>query len=352
MTEEIVVRQDQGIVKAERMALVGQAANGYAAQSAFLEYRSRLSHNTRRRIDADLALFSAFLGNAGVHAGDLANDPEAWSGVSWGLVEAFIKWQLQQGYAIGSVNIHLSTIKTFAALACKAGVISHAEKALIADVKGYSHKEGKHIDQQRQAENIPTRLGHKKSEPVSIPADILPMLKNQPNTGQGRRDALLMCLLLDHGLRIGEIAALTRKDFNLKAGLLRFYRAKVDMTQTHELTADTRRAARAYLQHDAPASGMLWRTSHKGTGKLLDQMSEVSATRALTKRVELLGRKAGIEGLSAHDGRHAWATIAVKNKTSIDRLKDAGGWKSVAMPLRYIEAGKIANEGVNLGDDT
>jgi len=29
-------------------------------------------------------------------------------------------------------------------------------------------------------------------------------------------------------------------------------------------------------------------------------------------------------------------------------LKDAGGWNSPAMPLRYIEAAKIANEGVRL----
>src|SRR5687768_4487690 len=64
-----------------------------------------------------------------------------------------------------------------------------------------------------------------------------------------------------------------------------------------------------------------------------------------TKRVELLGRKAGVEGLIAHDARHYWATYEARNKTSIDRLMDAGGWNSGAMPLRYIEAARIANEG-------
>ncbi|MBC8492724.1 MAG: site-specific integrase, partial [Chloroflexi bacterium] len=52
---------------------------------------------------------------------------------------------------------------------------------------------------------------------------------------------------------------------------------------------------------------------------------------------------------SAHDCRHYWATQAARSGTPIDRLQDAGGWSSPAMPLRYVEAAKIANEGVRLG---
>jgi integrase len=70
-----------------------------------------------------------------------------------------------------------------------------------------------------------------------------------------------------------------------------------------------------------------------------------SAERALTKRVELLGRKAGIEGLSAHNCQHFWATYEALNNMPVDRLIDAGGWSSPAMPLRYIEAAHITNEG-------
>jgi integrase len=160
---------------------------------------------------------------------------------------------------------------------------------------------------------------------------------------------LLMCLLIDHGLRVGEIALLTRQNFDLKAGTMTFKRPKVKRTkqgiQTHELTADTRRAAIAYIAQDAPADGILWRRSCKGTSKLSGQLSAVSAERALTKRVEFLGRKAGLEGLSAHDCRHYWATYEARNNTPVNRLMDAGGWSSPAMPLRYIEAAHIANEG-------
>ncbi len=155
----------------------------------------------------------------------------------------------------------------------------------------------------------------------------------------------MMCLLLDHGLRDSEVAILTRQSFDMKAGTFTFYRPKVNLTQTHILTADTRKAAAAYLKYDAPSEGILWRKSNKGTGKLSGQLSETSATRTINKRVELLGRKAGVEGLSPHDCRHYWATYEARNDTPVNRLMDTGGWSSPAMPLRYIETAHIANEG-------
>ena len=70
--------------------------------------------------------------------------------------------------------------------------------------------------------------------------------------------------------------------------------------------------------------------------------------RAITARVAYLGVLAGVEGLSAHDCRHAWATLAARNGTPVDRLQDAGGWASPAIPLLYIERARVANQGVIL----
>ena len=154
-----------------------------------------------------------------------------------------------------------------------------------------------------------------------------------------------MCLLLDQRLRVSEIAILTLAAFDLKAGTYTFYRPKVNKTQTHELTLDTRKAAAAYFKDDATADGILWRKSRKGTGKLSSQMSATSATRALTKRVELLGRHTGIDGLSAHDARPYAATFEAGSGTPVNRLVDMFGSNSPAMAFRYIEAAQIANEG-------
>ncbi len=154
-----------------------------------------------------------------------------------------------------------------------------------------------------------------------------------------------MALLLDHGLRAGEVAALTVANFDLTEGVFKFYRAKVDKEQTHELTRTARRATVAYFDHDAPPVGPLLRGSRRG-GKLTAPGMSVQK---ITARVNTLGEALGIVGLSAHDCRHYWATQAARNGTQLDRLQDAGGWNSPAMPMHYIESAKIANEGVNLG---
>jgi integrase len=343
------------------LALAGRVANQYAARDVFSDYRARKAANTLRQQDGGLARFANYLRAAGIPnpptARDLASAPTAWAGVTWGLVSKFRDWLLTRGYAIGSVNLHLTTLRTYAGLAMQAGVIPAGECAAIRAVRGYGRTEGKHVDSAR----APTRKGAKKAQPVSLTPEQAARLKVQSDTPQGRRDALLLCLLMDHGLRVGEVAGLEVGDFDLAAGEVRFYRPKVDKIQTHRLTADTLAAARAYLAEGditdaALAPGSVWRASRKG-GALQDagmipqpQRGRGMTARALTARVHDLGAAVGLVGLSAHDLRHYWATRAARSGTPLDRLQDAGGWASPAMPLRYVEAAKIANQGVLLGE--
>lgn len=335
---------------------IGQIANHVSSMEVFGDYQERKAKHTIRRQASDLKLFAQFLQQADVDidAERLTTNPEAWRGVTWGLASQFMGWQLTRGYAVSSINVRLSTIKTYAKLALKAGAILPEEYALIQAVEGYSHKEIARVDREREEVNLPTRMGRKKAEAVSLKKSQADKLKMQPNTPQGRRDALLMRLLLDHGLRLGEVAGLEVKCFDLEEGLIRFFRQKVDLVQLHRLTPDTLQAAKNYIENDAPEDGNLWRGSaskQDGKDKFHGGMltDDGMSTRAITQRVRVLGEAVGIQGLSPHDCRHYWATQAARNKTPIDRLKDAGGWSSPAMPLRYVKAEAIANEGVNLG---
>jgi integrase len=322
------------------LAVASAAADQAAGRRTFDDYRSRLAANTRRRQDGDLALFAQFLATVRVTTGDLASEPSAWAGITWGLVQAFVAWMLREGYSIGSINVRLATVKAYAKHAARAGALTPQAYALIRTVAGYRHSEGRNVDAQRKQ----TRVGDKKAEPVTITPEQAAQLKAQPpETPQGRRDALLMCLLLDHGLRVGEIAALPANCIDLKRGRITFYREKVDKLQTHKLTADTFRAASDYLARDAPAAGTLLRGSRKN-GTLNGPMG----ARNITRRVRVLGEALGISGLSAHDCRHYWATRAMERGTDVKTLQEAGGWNSPAMPLRYAAAAEIANDGVKL----
>jgi integrase len=200
------------------------------------------------------------------------------------LVAAFVQWQLQEGYAIGSINVRLSTVKKYVQLATQAGAVSPTEYALIKTVAGLRHAEGRNVDQARER----TRKGTKKAQATAIGAGQALLLKDQADP----RDTLLICILLDHGLRCGEIAALEVSAIDVAAGTLTFYRSKVHKT---------------------------------------------------------LGKAIGIERLSPHDCRHYFATAAVRGGTDIKALQEAGGWSSIAMPARYVQATAIANQGVKLG---
>lgn len=325
------------------IAQAGQMANHYAALNAFSDYRNRKADNTLAAQDADLATFADFLAGVGVDVtgAGLAADPASWHGLTWGLVKGFAAWMLKAGYAVGSVNRKLSTVKVYAKLAAQAGALTAEDAALIRSVSGYGGKEAKRIDERRDQ----TRIGSKKAAHVGLTPEQVKELKTQPDTAQGRRDALLLALLLDLGLRVGEVALLEVNDFNLKENVVRFYRPKVGIDQTHRLTPDLRAAFAAWVDSgDCPPFGPVLRGSRKG-GKLTQAgMSE----RAITERVKVLGEAIGVDGLSAHDCRHYWASRAASQGTDAFALRDAGGWNSLAMPSRYVEAAAIANERVRL----
>ena len=349
MTNQLAtINQAADLDQLDGAATVGQLANQAAAAWSFIDYRARKSANTLRTHDAALALFARFLVDRGaaefadLDAAALASDPAAWRGVTWGIVEGFKLHLLNQGYSIAAVNNRLSTIRVYAGMASKAGAIPADDLTHIKAVAGYGVTEGRRVDERRPR----SRVGAKKSAAVGLTLDQARRLKMPAdNTGQAARDALIMALLLDHGLRVGELAGLTVEALDLDAGMMTFYRPKVDMTQTHRLTAATLTAARRYLaMRPTIAGGGLWVASDR-RGQLLPRPM---SGRAISKRVGLLGLDVGAVGLSPHDCRHYWATSAAAAGTGVFSLRDAGGWSSVAMPARYVEAAAIANEGVIL----
>jgi site-specific recombinase XerD len=332
------------------LQVAGQAANHVAANHVFDEFRSRKSENTLRAHDNDLRMFETFLSDMGIPTGSLNTTPKNWTGVTWGIIEAFRNWMLSEGYSISSINRALSTVKRYATLALKSGAIDKHEHALIRTVTGYARNEFDNVDGKRET----TRRANgtqKKAKHVTIPVAVAKQLKtDNPDTPQGYRDSVLMCLLIDHGLRCSEVAGLTVGGVNLTEGTITFNRPKVKKVQTHDMSTDLLKAIKAYAQYmplsnDAP----LLRTSKKSkTGELTNK---AMATRTITKRVNTLAAQRGVKGVSAHDCRHYWATqnavLVNDGKLSLLRLQEAGGWNSFVMPRRYIEAAEIANKGMD-----
>lgn len=320
------------------LAQASAAADAIAGKLLWGDYMQGRAPNTLRAQRGDLECFTQYLSGVGVidaPAADLLMEaPEAWHDVSPSLIVGFREWMMRQGYAVGTVNRRLATVKKYAALA---GIDA-------SSAKGFGFKNGRNRDQKRGEEGIATRVGAKKAyKAVMLTLEGAKTLRKQPDTPQGRRDAILMALLLDHGLRCGEVALLKVEDFDLAAGYMTFLRPKVAKVQRHKLTPATLEALKAYQPH-LPKSGLLLRSSQKGGNLTHEGMTE----RSITARVRDLGKEIGIENLSAHDCRHYWATRATEAGTHPRRLQQAGGWNSPAMVMRYVNEAEIANEGVIL----
>ncbi len=346
-----LTKQDEALVE------LGQIANMGAARESATDYIKKKANNTLRRHSNDLAVFSRYFASIAdnteygqalsglseaIEKFSLELKPDgkpnlnAFNGVTWGMVKKYIDWLTSEGYAINSINAMLSAVKIYMRLASLAGIIPDEELAKLSLVKGYRQSEGKRVDEKRETK----RIGEKKAHSVLLSQEQADLLKSHPDTPQGRRDTLLMCLLLDHGLRVSEVALLQTRNVDLSSGTLSFYRPKTGKDAIkQELTRDTLKAFMAHTMKDAiPDTTIrpLLVGSAKG-GKLSDR---AMSTRAITKRVNFLGKKIGVEGLSAHDCRH-YAATRLAPKKNIKELESIFGWTSPAMASRYIEASEV-----------
>lgn len=352
---------------------IGQAANTAAGAAALADYRARKSANTLLNHDAALGHFARFLaglaqrGAAALAAGGLdgadlddataawvtldgaalGTSPAAWRGVTWGIVSAWRAALLHEGYSVGTINNRLSAVRVYARLAGAAGAIPADELTLIRAVEGYGADEGRRIDNRRPR----ARMDVKKSADavVWLEPDQRERLKRAADsTGRAARDALMVGMFLDLGLRLGELAALTVEDIDLDAGRLFVYRPKVSESSFHDLRGDgfdLLPAVHRYVESRPPgAPAALWLAGDR-RGRLL---AAPMSARAIAARIKVLAGDVGAVGLSPHDLRHNWTERAVKAGTSDSVLMDAGGWKTRAMIDRYRRRSAIANQGIML----
>jgi integrase len=340
----------------DALARAGQIANQMSAADAFSSYHQQITANTKRRQHNDLESFSAYLQDAGISrsADDLYHDAQAWRGMQHGIVRGFVRWLANAGYAIGSINVRLATIRQYCTLAgpepVGAGMIDTDDLAAILTVKGYNDKVGRNLDQDREHNGQLTRRGHKKAQATELStSQALRLKKTTTKTARSRphdrlmaaRDALLVGLLIEHALRCSEVVALNVEQIDLDEGTVSIYRQKTNETSTHRMKQHTRAAAEMYLAEVGRKEGPLF-TGYGDTR---------IATRTVNARIATLGQQLGVEKLSPHDLRHFWAFDAFRNGTPLDRVKSGGGWKTVEMPMRYARRTGIDNEGVKITEE-
>jgi integrase len=346
---DLLTSQKVTVSTGQDLADLGAQANEAAAQAVFTLYQDRRPINTQRSQRAALKTFAAYMRSAGIAVPDLYADPWAWQGITWGLCQGFQFWQLKKGYSMKTINDRLSIVKVYMTMANLSGVIPDAEILRLRGLRGFTRKESIDMDEKRTGQEIPIRIGRKKSVATPITEEQARQLcQVRIDTPQARRDALLMCILLDHGLRVSEISSLAIENVDLQTKQMVFCRRKTGRVSRHNLRGRAWQCLVEYMAKDNQTkSGPLFIASCK-SGILLP--GHGLTVRAINQRVLQLGRAVGLINLSPHDCRHYGATKAGHDSAvSLGALMAWGGWSSATSAARYIDRGESDNDGVSLG---
>ncbi len=146
--------------------------------------------------------------------------------------------------------------------------------------------------------------------------------------GQAQRTKALIYLLLDTGLRAGEVAALKIKDFELKN-----LRCKVFGKGSKE----------RIVPFSYQTGQVIWRyLATRGATRPDDFLLVSSHDRGLSRDdinhiIRRLGKRAGVVGAHPHRFRHTFAINFLKNGGNVYTLKEILGHASLKMCLRYLE---------------
>lgn len=323
---------------------IGQLANAAAASAAFELYKQEISQRTIDNQRQSLALFERYLTGKGMAVVGLADGGAWWAQITHGLVKGFRQWMLKEGYSLGSVNVRLGHVRTYARVAFEAGLIGDDEHGRISLVKGIQAAARHNVDEKRDA----TRIGTKKAEFNTVDLTLIErLLDSRSPTPRGRRDAMILALGTYIGLRAGEMVLLKAEDISLAENRVYVWRPKIK--QHHLYTMEPRlRACAMAIMEDYPSGVLLHRSKASGHGKRHDDLDALPMTRqGVFNVVRACGLEVGIRNLSPHDLRHTGATIVSKQRDMI-ALIDWGGWTNANTALGYLERNKVRNENVRM----
>jgi integrase/recombinase XerC len=155
------------------------------------------------------------------------------------------------------------------------------------------------------------------------------------------RDAAMIELFLQTGMRLSELAKLQLSDIDIPK------RITADPDNTGSIRVRRKGGKTEYipLNHKAckAIAGYLQVRIDAGYPALfLNKFKEPMSTRAIQLRVEKYLKEAGIEGASVHTLRHTMATHHVARGTDLKTVQETLGHKSLATTTIYVSLAKTA----------
>jgi site-specific recombinase XerD len=153
------------------------------------------------------------------------------------------------------------------------------------------------------------RLPLKIVQPFS-PDDVLKLLACcDAGTPIGARDRAILLVLLDTGIRVGELVRLELSDLDLKGRRMKVLHGKGNKQRVVAFGDDCAKALRRYLEARGMQPGRLFVAAGGHRNLMPDSRLQPNAVKQMLRR---LGRQTGIPKVHAHRFRHTFATWAIE----------------------------------------
>jgi integrase/recombinase XerC len=166
-----------------------------------------------------------------------------------------------------------------------------------------------HITQSPFANIKKVRLPLKIVQPFS-PDDVLQLLACCDNgDAVSLRDRAILLLLLDTGIRVGELVRLELSDLDLGGQRLQVLHGKGNKQRVVAFGDDCKKALLRYLQERGLSPGRLFVAAGGHRNLRPDSSLQPNAVKQMLRR---LGRQTGIPKVHAHRFRHTFATWAIE----------------------------------------
>ncbi len=178
--------------------------------------------------------------------------------------------------------------------------------------------------------------------PVSRPDQIQPftevqvlaLLREAGNSAYPVRDVAILLVLLDTGMRLGELCALTNADVNVDGREIVIRHGKGDKRRVVSISRRTARALydlQGEIAGSLPGDGVFVSGRGVSAGDALKESGVAFLFRRLNARAKLVGVR-----VSPHTFRHTFAVMFLRNGGNVFTLKQILGHESLAMTNRYV----------------
>jgi integrase/recombinase XerC len=264
---------------------------------AYLRYERRMSPNTERNYNRDIAALCRFLDG---------EDLSGWHEVDAYHIRAFASWCHRRGLAPRSIQRRMSALRGFFRYLLREGLVQSNPAADVPSPK------------------MPKRL------PRTLDVDeIARLLEIKGDTPLARRDRAIMELFYSSGLRLAELTSLKVSDLDLADGTVRVT-GKGAKTRILPVGGKAREALAAWLRVRAEMHG------RDEEALFLSRRGRALSPRSVQSRLREWSRKIGLNtGVSPHLLRHSFATHLLESSGDLRGVQELLGHADISTTQIY-----------------